>query len=73
MCLSIPVKILEIKDKKAIAETSDGKKEFDIQLLPDIKTGDYGLVSNGFIVKKITAEEAEGIFKILNPKKGGEK
>jgi len=65
MCLSVPVKILEIRDKKAIVETSDGKKEFDIQLLPDIKIGDYGLVSNGFIVKKVSAQEAEEVFKIL--------
>ena len=76
MCLSIPAKILEIKDNnKAIVDfpsTSLGasrkKQEVDIQLVREAKKGDYGLVSNGFLIKKISAKEAE---EILNIMKGG--
>jgi hydrogenase assembly chaperone HypC/HupF len=76
MCLTIPVKILEIKNNnKAIAvypEQGRGnkskKQEVDIQLVDKIKKGDYGLISNGFIIKKVSAKEAEEIIRTL---KGG--
>lgn len=69
MCLSLPVKILEFKNSKAIAEYMGKKETFDIDLIPNIKINDYALASNGFIIKKITAQEADEIFKIINPKK----
>jgi hydrogenase assembly chaperone HypC/HupF len=71
MCLSVPIKILKIKNNKAIAGFMGKKEEFDIGLVPDIKIHDYALASNGFIVKKISDEEAEQIFKIIKPKKEG--
>ncbi|MFH1129509.1 MAG: HypC/HybG/HupF family hydrogenase formation chaperone [Patescibacteria group bacterium] len=69
MCLSVPVKILEIKNKKAVVILGGEKKEFGIELIPEIKENDYCLVSNGFVVKKISAKEAEEIFNILETKK----
>lgn len=79
MCLTIPVKILEIKGNKAIAvypeqgRGNKGKKEkVDTQLVDKIKKGDYGLISNGFLIKKVSAKEAEEIFNIINPKSNKE-
>jgi len=77
MCLSIPAKILEIKkNKKAIAVYPEGsrgnfgkRQKVDIQLVDDIKKGDYGLISNGFIIKKISTKEAEEILKIIKEDK----
>lgn len=72
MCLSIPAKILEIKkNNKAIADfnpaTEGGagakKVEVDTQLVKDIKAGEFALISNGFVIKKIPANEAEEILK----------
>lgn len=66
MCLSIPVKILEIKKQnKAIADFIGKKEEVGIDLVKDIKIGDYAIISNGFIIKKISAEEAEKTFDAL--------
>ena len=69
MCLTIPAKILEIKkNNKAVADFGPSssrvnkKQEVDTQLVKDIKKGDYGLISNGFLIKKISAREAEEIF-----------
>ena len=75
MCLSIPAKILEIKDNnKAVADfpstslkVSRKKQEVDSQLVDNIKVGDYALISNGFIIKKIEPKEAQEIIKIINP------
>ncbi len=67
MCLTIPAKILEIKDNnKAVADFNGKKEEVDIELVKDIKKGDYALINNGFIIKKVLADEAEEILKILN-------
>ena len=65
MCLSIPAKILEIKNNKAIVDFGGKKQEIDTQLMADIKVGDYALISNGFIIKKVSAKEAEKTLKIL--------
>jgi hydrogenase assembly chaperone HypC/HupF len=73
MCLSVPVRILKIKNKKAVADFMGKKKEFDIGLVSDIRINDYALASNGFIVKKISAEDAEEIFKIIHLADGGVK
>jgi hydrogenase expression/formation protein HypC len=73
MCLSIPVKIISIKNNKAVVDFNGEKKEVGLDLIKDIKVGDYAIISNGFLIKKVSAEEAERIFEILNPKKGGKK
>lgn len=65
MCLSIPAKILEIKNNKAIADFQGKKQKVDIQLIKDIKVGEYALISNGFIIKKIESKEAEEIIRTL--------
>ena len=70
MCLNIPAKILEVKNNKAIADFQGKKEEVDIQLTPDIKINDYALISNGFIIKKISVQDAEEIFKIIKPGNG---
>jgi len=67
MCLSIPAKILEIKNNKAIADFQGKKQEVGTNLVKDIQIGDYAIISNGFIIKKISAQEAEEIFKVINP------
>ena len=65
MCLSVPVKILEIRNNKAIVNFGGENKEFGTDLVPEIKKDDYCLISNGFIIKKVSAEEAEEIIKII--------
>lgn len=73
MCLSIPVKVLKTEKDKAIADFMGKREEFNIGLVSDIKANDYALASNGFIIKKISAQEAEEIFKIINPSKTDKK
>jgi len=67
MCLAIPVKVLKIENNKAIADYLGKKQEFGTELVQDLQIGDFALASNGFIIKKISADEADEIFKIINP------
>jgi len=68
MCLSIPIKILKIRDNKAIIKIGNKKQEIDTQLVEKIEEGDFCLISNGFVVKRISAQEAKKIFNILRRK-----
>lgn len=62
MCFAVPVKILKIKNSKAIVDSFGKKIEVDTELVKDIQKGDYGIISNGFIIKKINQKEAEEIL-----------
>lgn len=65
MCLSVPVKVLKIKNNKAVVEISGNNREVGIDLVPKIRENDYCLISNGFVVKKMSVQEAEEIFNII--------
>ena len=64
MCLTIPVRVVEVKRNKAVINLFGKKQEVDIQLVK-VKKGDYGLISNGFLIKKISVKEAEKIINII--------
>ena len=66
MCLAIPVKIIEIKDKEmAVAALGGVEKDVSIQVLSDVKKGDYVLLHAGFAIQKIDEKEAEETLQIL--------
>ena len=65
MCLSIPVKIVSIDGD--MAEVSAGGTIFraGMQMVEDVRPGDYVLLHAGFAIQKISAEEAEETLKLL--------
>ena len=66
MCLAIPVKIIEIKNKEmAVAALGGVKKDVSIQVLSDVKKGDYVLLHAGFAIQKIDEKEAQETLQIL--------
>jgi hydrogenase expression/formation protein HypC len=58
MCLSIPSKVISIKDNKAIVSVGGTEYEASLQLLDDVKVDDYVLIHTGFAIQKISEEEA---------------
>lgn len=64
MCLTIPAKIISIEKSKAIADFAGKKEKVDTQLVK-VRVGDYVMVSNGFVIKKVNKKEAEEILNIL--------
>ncbi len=76
MCLTIPAKVISVKsNNKATVIFGNGKtssrlvglgpkQQVDTQLVK-IKTGDYVMVSNGFVIKKIDKQDAEEILKLI--------
>ena len=65
MCLSIPAKVVEINGN--IAEVSVGGTIFKagLQLVEDVKIGDYVLLHTGFAIQKISEKEALETLKLL--------
>jgi len=63
MCLTYPVRIIEIKN--GLAKIEGKNLEIKTALVPDAKKGDWVLVNTNLALKKITAKEAEEINKTI--------
>ena len=79
MCISIPSKIIEIRDLTATVECYGIRREASLLLHDDVVVGDYVLVQTGFVVEKVdeeTREETLRLFdevvRLLNPPPVGE-
>jgi len=67
VCLTIPAKIISTEKGKAVVDFVGKKQKVDIRLVK-VKIGDYVMISNGFVIKKVGSKEAQEILKIISPK-----
>jgi hydrogenase expression/formation protein HypC len=58
MCLSVPAKIIAVNGNSAKVSVGGTLVDISLQLLDDVKTGDYVLVHTGFALQKVSEEEA---------------
>lgn len=66
MCLAVPVQIKEIIDESnAIAEISGLKKQISIDLIDDVKVGDWVILHVGFALEKIDEEKAKRTLELF--------
>jgi len=65
MCLGIPSKIVSINGEMAVVSVGGTEYEASIQLLDDVKTGDYVLVHTGFAIQIISEEKAQETLKLF--------
>jgi len=65
MCLSIPAKIVSIDG--TMAEVSAGGAIFSagLQMIEDVRVGDYILLHAGFAIQKINEKEAEETIRLF--------
>lgn len=66
MCLSIPAKILSIEGDKARVSLGGAEYNAALNLLDNVKVGDYVLLHSGFAIQKIDDEEAIETMRLLN-------
>jgi len=66
MCLAIPMKIKEVKQDFARVESGGLSRLVNIEMLPDIKAGDYVLVHAGFAIEKVDPKRAKETLKMLD-------
>ena len=58
MCLGIPGKVIKIENKESLVEILGVSREISLELLKDIKIGDYVIIHAGCAIAKIDEEEA---------------
>jgi hydrogenase expression/formation protein HypC len=64
MCLSIPGKVIAIKDDIAQIDIGGVINQAGIHLVDDVQIGDWVLVHSGYILQKIDEQEAQNNIKI---------
>jgi len=62
MCLSKPQKVIKVDGNQALVEFKGSRKIMNIAHKA-VKPGDYVLCQSGFVVQKITKEQASEIIK----------
>ena len=65
MCLSIPAKVVTISGDMATVSLGETVVNASLQLVDDIKIGDYILLHTGFAIQKLSKEDAEETFKLF--------
>jgi len=64
MCLAIPSKIVLLEKGKITVKQLGEEKEVQGSLI-DLKVGDYVILQNNFIVRKIDKKSAEEIINLV--------
>jgi len=66
MCLALPMKIKSIKDNFAEALAGGILRKVNIQMLPNLKPGDYCLVHAGFAIEKLDPKRAQETLRLID-------
>ncbi len=65
MCLAIPMKIKKLLGEFAEVESGRLIRTINIQMIADIKVGDYVLVHAGFAIQKVDPESAKETLRMV--------
>ena len=65
MCLSIPGKVISIKDNTAEIDIAGNLYKAGTQLMDSVEVGDLVLIHSGFIIQKLTQTEADETERLL--------
>ncbi|MDI6643239.1 MAG: HypC/HybG/HupF family hydrogenase formation chaperone [Candidatus Hodarchaeaceae archaeon] len=63
MCLAIPGKVLKIERQAATVDFGGVRREVRLDLLRDVREGDYVLVHVGYAIQTLDEEAAREILK----------
>lgn len=66
MCLGIPMKVKKIKGEFAEVETGRLRRQINIQMLPQVKIGDYVIVHAGFAIQKVNPKMAKETLELID-------
>jgi hydrogenase expression/formation protein HypC len=65
MCLAIPMKIIDINGTIAITEVDGVTRQARLDLLPEVRLGDYVLVHAGLAISRVDPEDAAETLDLL--------
>lgn len=58
MCLAIPLRLIEINGKEAIAEANGVRRTIRIDFIREPKAGDYVIAHAGFAIERMSEAQA---------------
>ena len=58
MCLAVPLKIVEINGREAVAESMGMKRKIRVDFIDNPRVGDYVIVHAGFAIERLPEEQA---------------
>lgn len=61
MCLAIPAEIVNVDWPYAVVDLKGARRKVRIDLLDDVKPGDYVLIHVGLAIQKVSKKEVEEI------------
>jgi hydrogenase expression/formation protein HypC len=59
MCLAIPMRVLEVQGDMGTVELGGLKRQVGLQLLENVKPGEYVIIHAGFAIQRLDEMEAE--------------
>ena len=65
MCLAVPARIESIEGNEARVNLSGNKMRACLDLLTDVRVGDYVLLHAGYAIQKIDEEEAQKTLELI--------
>ena len=65
MCLAIPMKVVDIMGDEGLVELEGIKRTIGIQLVSDVRVGEYVIVHAGFAIEKLDEETAQETLRLL--------
>lgn len=65
MCLSIPGKIIEIKEREITIDYGFEKRKVNLSMIDNLKVGDYIIVSNKIIIATVPKEKAKKFLELI--------
>ena len=66
MCLAIPMKIKKLLGEFAEVESGRLIRTINIQMIVDLKVGEYVLVHAGFAIQKVDPESAKETLRMVD-------
>ena len=71
MCLAVPAKVIEINGSSARVEVGGNIRQANLQLVEEVKVGDYIMLHAGFAIAKYDPEEALRTLELIKEIAGG--
>ncbi len=65
MCLATPSKVIKVNKNKAIVQSGDHQHRVNLDLVKNVKIGDYLLIHNNLAINKLSKPEAEKILEMI--------
>ncbi len=69
MCLAVPNKVIKIKNKQAVVRSGLHSHKVSLDLVKNVKVGDYLIIHGDLALHKITIPEAKKILKMIKKAK----